>query len=618
MIQSTDSAQTCEVTNPAINRPGDALPPLEKTTYVDVLLLAGIFAAMSWGLGSYGLYEPHEGHFAGVGREMVTRGDWIVPHLNGAPYLNKPPLLYWMVALSYTIFNTVNEWTARLPLLLIGWSGVLLVWHWTRQLWGLRAARIAAGMLTASAGWYLFCHQLMIDPLLSVEFLACSYLFWRITLNPENRNRWIAFYGAIALSVLAKGIIGMLPLGIVVLFALVRKDFTILRRSRPLLGIAILLLLVGPWVYMLEHRVSGALHYMIVNEHLKRIVDTRWPPDYSVVKVSAPGYVLIALIWMFPWSLCLPQTLSFSIKKARTGLLQETPKPIADAFLILLISVLLPIIVFLPMPSRLIYYCLPSLLPFVVLSAGWWSGISNACYTKGRIAAGTAFTAVGIAIFSAGFFIVQKVERVPQLMAVRSELGSIRDLMIILGAGLLGGGVLLLIRRIYLSAALVCALMIAAEVHNMDGFSKFDDIWASKNMVEKIRPVIGDDAVWVSEGSKEIGASAGIAYYLGVDESGRARNVYVMKDDTRRPPPKFPGAPAAYLLDHQQLTELWGSDRPVLFVTDFLRTDWLRDYPWLPTVEPALLPVDGSGNRRVYANEAAAQRYFAAAISPQK
>lgn len=58
----------------------------------DVLLLGAILCVMSYGIGSYGLYEPHEGHFAGVGREMVTRGDWITPHLNGAPYLNKPPL----------------------------------------------------------------------------------------------------------------------------------------------------------------------------------------------------------------------------------------------------------------------------------------------------------------------------------------------------------------------------------------------------------------------------------------------------------------------------------------------------------------------------------------------
>jgi 4-amino-4-deoxy-L-arabinose transferase-like glycosyltransferase len=57
----------------------------------DILLLGGIFAAMLYGIGSYGLYEPHEGHFAGVGRETVLTGDWITPRLNGA-HSNKPPL----------------------------------------------------------------------------------------------------------------------------------------------------------------------------------------------------------------------------------------------------------------------------------------------------------------------------------------------------------------------------------------------------------------------------------------------------------------------------------------------------------------------------------------------
>src|SRR6185436_864896 len=134
----------------------------QRPTWLDALLFVAAFAAMFFNLGTYGLFEPHEAHFAGVGREMVTRGDWVTPHLNGAPYLNKPPLLYWMVATSYSIFG-INTWAARLPLALIGWCGVLLVWQWARQLFGSQAGRCAAIMLAVCAGWYLFCHQLMID-----------------------------------------------------------------------------------------------------------------------------------------------------------------------------------------------------------------------------------------------------------------------------------------------------------------------------------------------------------------------------------------------------------------------------------------------------------------------
>src|SRR5947208_2973944 len=102
---------------------------------LDAALLLGLLILMTHGIGGYALYEPHEAHFAGVAREMLLRGDWITPYLNGDHYLNKPPLLYWIIALSYSIFG-IGEFAARLPQTLIGWLGVVLAWQWARQLWG--------------------------------------------------------------------------------------------------------------------------------------------------------------------------------------------------------------------------------------------------------------------------------------------------------------------------------------------------------------------------------------------------------------------------------------------------------------------------------------------------
>src|SRR4051812_47718142 len=79
-----------------------------RITFWDGLVLGGILAALLYGIGDYGLYEPHEGHFAGVAREMVLTGDWVTPRLDGAPYLNKPPLFYWLILLSYAAFG-INE-----------------------------------------------------------------------------------------------------------------------------------------------------------------------------------------------------------------------------------------------------------------------------------------------------------------------------------------------------------------------------------------------------------------------------------------------------------------------------------------------------------------------------
>src|SRR5581483_2308040 len=64
-------------------------------------------------LGSYGLWDPDEARYAEIAREMLARGDWLIPHLNYVPYVEKPPLLYWLTALSFRLFG-LSEFAARL------------------------------------------------------------------------------------------------------------------------------------------------------------------------------------------------------------------------------------------------------------------------------------------------------------------------------------------------------------------------------------------------------------------------------------------------------------------------------------------------------------------------
>lgn len=143
----------------------------KRPSWLDIVTLSAALVVLTFGLGEYGLYEPHEGHFAGVAREMVLRGDWITPTLNGAPYLNKPPLLYWLGAVSIQLFG-LSEFAARLPLAVSGWLGVVVAWKWARELWGLGAGRVVALMLSVTMGWFIFTHQLLIDALLSTLILA--------------------------------------------------------------------------------------------------------------------------------------------------------------------------------------------------------------------------------------------------------------------------------------------------------------------------------------------------------------------------------------------------------------------------------------------------------------
>ncbi len=586
--------------------PATDTAPAQAATFLDAILLAAIFAVMVWGVGDYGLYEPHEGHFAGVAREMVTSGDWILTKLNGAQYLNKPPLFYWMIATSYSIFG-INEWAARLPLVIVGWLGVVLAWQWTRELFGIRAARSAAIMLAIATGWYLFCHQLLIDALLSVLNLASLYVLWKAIQARTRTSLWVAFYAIVGLSVMAKGLIGIaFPAAALLCFIAWYRDKALLRASRPILGLMVIVAVIGPWMFLLEHKMPGTIWYMLKSEHFDRAFDRRWPPDYSVVKVNWWKYIVITIIWLAPWSLLLPQVAGFC-----RAIVPRSARPSAlrDAVTLLSFGALLPVVAFLPMPSRLIYYSLPCVLPYVILTAGWWAQSDQFQSNRSRISAFLTLCGIGAVMLGVSFFLAGWLKAIPDLASSPGELVLIPRVALLMGGGLLLGGGLLMSRRPMAAILAVGLLFGTADIMNVSGFADYDHVLSSKKLVMSIRDKVGADCIWISEGSKEIGASAGIAYYLGREKSGASRFVYVMSDDTRRPPPKFPGPPLTYLIDQKRLEELWSGSTPVVFVTDFQRSDWLGDPPHLPAgAGDCIADPPVTGNRRVYANAAALKR----------
>ena len=102
-----------------------------------------ILFACFYGLGSYPLLDHNEGMYAAIARDMLKSGDFIIPHLNGAPYIEKPPLLYWLMAASMALFGE-NEWAARLVPAL-----ALFATAWKLQRFLIRATGSQTASLTA-------------------------------------------------------------------------------------------------------------------------------------------------------------------------------------------------------------------------------------------------------------------------------------------------------------------------------------------------------------------------------------------------------------------------------------------------------------------------------------
>ena len=133
--------------------------------------LAGMVVLVWLGLlGSRPLFNPDEGRYAEIPREMLERGDWVIPHLNGLDYIEKPPLQYWATALSYSVFG-VNNFSARLYTALCALGTVLLMAFLARRLWTVEAAWRTAAVL---GGMMLFL----------------ILLLWMLMLMMLVRVRW--------------------------------------------------------------------------------------------------------------------------------------------------------------------------------------------------------------------------------------------------------------------------------------------------------------------------------------------------------------------------------------------------------------------------------------------
>ena len=614
--------------------PSPDLFKLKKKYYADILIFVLTLGIITFGIGTYGLYEPHEGHFAMVGREMLLRGDWITPHLNGDRYLNKPPLLYWLIAISTSIFGT-TEFAARLPLALAGWAGIIIVWKWTRELWGIKASRIAALMLSVSLGWFIFTHQLLTDILLSTLILASSYFLWKLRWKPKSCSYFYGLYISLSLCILTKGLIGIvLPLLNCLILSIVKQDEKIWRQLKLGRGIIVILATVSPWFIAVDTANPGFLSYFIINEHIKRFFDFRFPPDYEVSKISALGFLVITLVWCLPWGLFLPQII-FSTRRYYRRIKSKRRQ---DGILLIAIASLTPILFFLPLSSRLIYYSLPAIPFYIILCAGWYSRTHLCSSPISLSILGSIFVVIGLHLLSTTLFLPDLVNSLTEIDNKIDLSKPIIILALILGGGLLWAGIAIGQNKLKISfTALWSSFAITCMTITL-GFNIYQYARSSKIMVQTIDSCLGVDVLWIFEGSREIGTAGAMSYYLneGKDYSrsgvffpslqnktlpvgwaqGKQDTIYrtilVLADGgNNRIPPKFPGAPLSYLITREQFAAYWYGDRPVVFVTDFLRQE---NDPLDPL--DLNLPYDVStpllsiAKRNIYGNSAALARCY--------
>ncbi len=267
-----------------------------------------------------------------IARNMLDSGDWVTARLDGVPYLEKPPLKYWLIAGSMQIFGP-RDWAARLPIAL---SAIALCWLVFRMgCWAFsdRAGLYAGMVLSTCVGLFLFTRVLISDVLLTLTITLAMWSFLRALDDAEPRPRlWAAIMAAgIALGLLTKGLIaGLFPIAAALIYLAISRQLwqlTTWRKLHLFSGVLIVLAIAAPWhvlatlrnppyfyfgLQSLPGQYHGFFWFYFFNEHLLRFLNLRYPHDYNTVPVLY--FWLYHLLWLFPWSAYLPAVASLSFR----------------------------------------------------------------------------------------------------------------------------------------------------------------------------------------------------------------------------------------------------------------------------------------------------------------
>jgi 4-amino-4-deoxy-L-arabinose transferase-like glycosyltransferase len=284
-------------------------------------VLAGVLAAFAWLASTIWLRPltmPEEGRYASVAWEMLRSGNWLVPTQDGLPFFDKPPLYYWLTAMSMEIFGT-NAAAARLaPLLgaMLGGTGLYLFSRrWTGEGTARWTALVLATMPFFFGGAQFANLDLLVAALMALALMFAAHAVFLSGAQQPHRRALLAAWAMAALAVLAKGLIGIVLPGMVIVVWLL-----VTRQARGILlllwppGLFVFALIVVPWFAAVQMQFPGFGHYFFVYQHFERF--------------AASGFNNVHPWWFFivilpamtlPWSLWLLR----STFEARPGEAQE-------------------------------------------------------------------------------------------------------------------------------------------------------------------------------------------------------------------------------------------------------------------------------------------------------
>ncbi len=369
-------------------------PSSSKSWWRDLSVIALIAAVWFCALlGDRPLSNPDEGRYTEIPREMAVSGDFVTPRLNGVKYFEKPPLVYWLSALTFRQFG-LNEFTARLWTGLFAMLGVVLTYAAGRVLYDRSTGIWAAFTLATTLIYYALSQIILLDMAVAVMMSGALFMFIMAVREPAGRRRFtlfMAFYVFMALATLSKGLIGIaLPGAVIFLWLLLLNRWKQLWPFYPILGTLLLLAIAAPWHILAAKANHDFLNFYFYHEHWLRFftrIHQRFEPWWYFIPVFIGG--------LFPW-------VYFSLPALRLSLAGgwKNRREHAPAWFLVIWTVFI-ILFFSKSQSKLIPYILPVFPACAVLIGRYLSAVwdgRTAWSRPGIIGFGVTVLLLGIAV----------------------------------------------------------------------------------------------------------------------------------------------------------------------------------------------------------------------------
>jgi 4-amino-4-deoxy-L-arabinose transferase-like glycosyltransferase len=537
-------------------------------TWSPALLIALAAIVYVGGAGIPALLDDADSFYAEVAREMNARHDWITPYANGLRFLEKPPLFYWLISISYKVFGAANAFTARLPTALAVTALVFVTFKIGKLVFGVRAGLLGGLALATSVGTFLFTMIILPDALftLLLTLILYSFLRWQRADNKTAPLMWL--YALAGLAVLARGLIGVIfPAAIILATLLFSGRLRDVTKLLSLKGSLIFVFIAAPWHILIGLRNPGFFWFYFINEHVLRFLGKRYPMDYGTVPLVP--FWLLHLVWLFPWSiylitLCRPR----NFKRALSENNHAIVLPVVWALIILL---------FFSFSTRLEYYTLPAFPALALLAGKQCASMWERKVRWPGIALASVGALIGIALIAAAAFVSAGdsnkflgLKDNPDLYAyylghlfdlTPESLRALRLPLVMAGLGL---GIALPLHHIFKrawakAAALATGMVILFAAANIS-ILFFAPRLTSEPLAREINRRVDDNSIIIIDGEYEEGCS--VAFY-----TRRTVLLHNVPSSNLEYGSRYPDAPSLFV-DDEKLRQLWTeTDRRVFLVT---------------------------------------------------